>query len=175
MRKTLYILTCAAIFSLPFSSIAFAKNPRPQDGLKICEKRQHKSMMRTDRREHRQEKRNDLFAKRLDKLNKQIEKASSEGKDVSKVKADLETLKQKAVKLSTTRQALDEILSPTKGMGCDSSARDKIKDIRGKAKPIFDQLKSDQKDIREYMKDVIRPDLEAIGITNPQGAGAHSN
>jgi DNA repair exonuclease SbcCD ATPase subunit len=175
MKKTLYILASVAIFSLPFSSVALAENPKPQEGLKICEKRQHKAEKRMDRREYHQGKREDLLAKRLDKLNKQIEKASSEGKDVSKIKADLETLKQKTAKLSITRQALDEILSQAKDMNCDSSTKAKIKDIRDKAKPIFDQIKSDQKDVRGYMRNIIKSDLEAIGITNPQGAGAHSN
>lgn len=184
MKKIGLIALSMAILGLPLGSVAFAHgkinddNPRHQ-GLdqdesnieKMCEKRKHRFDKMTENKQQRKEKRAQKFDQRADRLNQLVEKATNEGKDTSKIKADLQTLKQKMEKLEIDQSAVRSIVEPIKDLQCDKQNIEKLKEIKQKAKPIFDQVKADHKDIRDFRQNVINPELKNLGIDLPEKHG----
>jgi len=165
MNKVWLFLVTTAILFFPLTSIALAKESKSPDGLRIiCERKQHHLAKRLQRREHRHEKRHLWLTRKIDRLNKQIEKAASEGKEVSKIKADLEILNTKTAKLIEDQKALDEAMGQIKEVDCTRGAKSKIKEIQDKTKLLLEKVKAERKDIRHFFQEVIKPDLRTLGV-----------
>lgn len=96
-----------------------------------------------------------------EKIAKVILEKAAEGKDVTKLRADLATLNEKIEKFNTDRVAFIDALKKTQVYACGDSQgafKDALTDAQAKQKLVL----ADSKDIRNYYQTTIRADLKAL-------------
>jgi hypothetical protein len=102
-----------------------------------------------------------VYKNMVDRISKFIEKLSGAGYDTSKVKADLEVLEGMIAQFSADKDARLAKLNETKGFACghsDGEFKAKLLEAR-KALQLVHQ---DAMDIRKYMLNTVRPDIQAL-------------
>jgi len=96
-----------------------------------------------------------------EKIAKVILEKAADGKDVTKLRADLATLNGKIEKFNTDRIAFIDALKKTHEYACGDS-QGSFKDALTNAKAKHKVLLADAKDIRNYYQTTIRADLKAL-------------
>ncbi len=96
-----------------------------------------------------------------EKIEKVIATKEAEGKDVSKLKTDLQTFNDKVALFATHRQEFIDALKRTQEHACGESEgafKAALKTAQEKHKVVI----ADAKDIRSFYMNTLRPDLKAL-------------
>ncbi|EKE10667.1 MAG: hypothetical protein ACD_15C00217G0015 [uncultured bacterium] len=128
---------------------------------KRCAKVQEKIQSRIENFGDGKEKHMAVYKNMVDRISKFIERLSAEGYDTSKVKADLEVLKGKIEKFSTDKDARLARLDETKNYACGKSDGE-FKAKLAEARTALKLVHADAADIRKYMLNTVRPDIQAL-------------
>jgi len=101
------------------------------------------------------------YALMKEKIGKVILEKSAAGKDVSKLRTDLDTLNGKIEKFNTDKKAFLDALKNTQQFACGQSEgafKDALKAAQDKHKIVL----ADEKDIRNFYQNTIRADLKLL-------------
>ena len=96
-----------------------------------------------------------------EKIQKVITQKEAAGVDASKLKADMLTFEELIKKFDADRQAFIDALKNTQQFACGQSAGS-FKDVLQTAQEKHRQVLADAKEIRNFYKNTIRPDLKAL-------------
>lgn len=101
------------------------------------------------------------YALMKEKISKVITQKESEGKDVSKLKADLQTFDEKVALFDQHRKEFINALKNTQQFACGESEgafKEAFQAVQGKHRQVL----ADAKDIRNFYQRVLRADLRAL-------------
>lgn len=107
------------------------------------------------------EKHMTVYDNMKERISKFADKLSGDGYDVSKIKTDLTTLDEKIQKFSTDYASQVAKLNTLKDLACghsDGEFKAGIADARTMMKTVH----ADAMDIRKYMQETVRPDIQAL-------------
>jgi len=178
MNKKILGLTLVSVL-FAFGGVAQAVTIMPVKPIKVidpgviksvkeqrCEKIKEKIANRNEFFEKNKERQLNAYNNLSDRLNKFAEKLKLKGYDVSDLEADLKVLNEKIQKFSADQDAYIGELNGVKDYLCektDAESKTKMDELRASLK----QVRQDAKDIREYYRNTIKPDLQAIKKQTP--------
>lgn len=102
-----------------------------------------------------------VYSNMTERISKFITRLSGEGYDVSKVKADLEILKEKISKLESDLATQNAKMNETKDFACGHSDGD----FKGKlveARTMMQTIHAEAMEVRKFVQTTIRPDIQAL-------------
>jgi len=102
-----------------------------------------------------------VYANLLTKISEIITRLKDKGYDVSKIETDLTTLTTKIEKYWTDRKAVTDTLESSKSSVC-SEPNTQFRETLKQSKDLFEVVKTDIKDIRLFVSQTIRSDIQAL-------------
>lgn len=128
---------------------------------KKCAMIQERMIERNTNFENKKEKHMAVYRNMVNRILKFIEKFSAQGYDVSKIKADLDVLNEKIQKFSDDYGAQVSKMNEAKNSACGNSEGN-IKKNMINVRSMMESVRSDAMDIRKYMLETVRPDIQAL-------------
>lgn len=143
-----------------------AKQERKENRLeKRCEKIQNNIDTRIKRYENNGQMFETVFGNMIARIQRLIDRLKAKNVDVSKLETDFATLKEKVNKLLADQESFMGTLESAAEITCsevDQENSTETKTKMGEARKVFQTLRQDRIDIREFFKSTIKPDIMEI-------------
>lgn len=162
MKKLILISTFIALQILVLQQPVFAiKEEKSQTKEQQCNQIRERISNRVSAYEANRNGKETVYANLLTKISEVILKLKDQGYDVTKLEADLTTLNSKVEKYWTDRQEVTNRLESSKVYAC-SESKNQYKEMLKQSKDSFEVVQADIKDIRLFVSQIIRSDIQAL-------------
>jgi len=170
MKKKILLMTL--FFSLGmFGGGAKAVEPSPNLSStplwsQRCSRIEARVRLKVQRFETLKERRVNAYLNMKDRVAKFINRLEKQGYDVSKLKEDLKVLEEKINKFAKDYSAFINTLKESQSYGCGHSEgqfKAKLEEARSLLRVVFE----DVREIKNYYRTVIRPDLQTLRQQKP--------
>lgn len=143
-----------------------ARQERRENRLeKRCEQIQSRIETRLNRYENNGSMLETVYGNLNARLERLIERLKNKGADTTQLEADFETLKNKINDLLAQHESFMETLEAAAEITCsevDQENSTETKEKMGEARKVFETIKQKRIEIRDFVKNTIKPDILAI-------------
>jgi len=177
-RKTT-IMALLVLFALSFPSAAFALTPFPDSTsadssevtgtgtpaepgirVRVCEKMQEKITDRVNKFNENKRKHVVAYNNMQDRVKKFVEKLTAKDYDTAKLESDLQALNAKIIKFAADYATFIGKLEEAAKASCEEAGQ--LKEKLAEAREYLKTVHQSAKDIKEYYRTVVRPDITAL-------------
>lgn len=164
MRRAIGIAAVVVVVTLALTGFASAAQTAPsgkKDAGARIEKAKNRIEKMISRAEQMKKKAINRTRKARDKLNKVAGELKAQGKDISKLLADLDVLESKLKTAGQDADALINKLKEARGLASQATV-EQLKAALKSAGEIRGRVRADIKEIRQYVRTVIRPEIRSL-------------